>query len=65
MIILVDGLGFLGFLTILIANGIVCGDLRGNGGVIVLMTYNTVPWIICWYVIELLVLINVCNLRVY
>lgn len=47
MIILVDGLGFLGFLTILIANGIVCSDLWGYGGVIVLMAYNSVPWMIC------------------
>ena len=52
MIILVDGLGFLGFLTILIANGIVCGDLWRHGGLVVLMAYNTVPWMICWYILS-------------
>ena len=44
----VDGLGFLGFLAIIIANSIVCSDLWHGGGIVVLLVYNTVPWIVCW-----------------
>lgn len=46
----VDGLGFLGFLAIVITNGVVCSDLDESGGVVVLLAYNSVFWIVCWYV---------------
>ena len=44
----VDAFGFLGFLTILIANGIVCSHLRYFGGLVVFMAYDSVPWMVCW-----------------
>ncbi|KAL8848773.1 MAG: hypothetical protein Q9221_006244 [Calogaya cf. arnoldii] len=45
----VDGLGFLGYLAIIIVNGFVCSDMYEGGGIIVLQVYNSVFWIICWY----------------
>jgi len=41
-----DMLGFLSYLALIIANGIIIGDLWH--GPTVLYTYNSVPWITCW-----------------
>lgn len=46
----VDGLGFLGFLAIIITNAVVCSDMYYGGGIVVLLVYNSVFWIVCWYV---------------
>ena len=48
VLICVDSLGFLGFLAILIANGIIAEDLEYHGGLIVMLAYNSVFWIVCW-----------------
>ena len=54
-ILFMDSLGFLGFLAILITNGII-GSNYDNvrwGGVKpipALMIYNSVPWLVCWCV---------------
>ena len=47
--VLVDGIGFLSFVTLLVMNGIILGDLNvyvGNRR-ITLLTYNTLPWAVC------------------
>ena len=48
VLICMDLVGFLGFLAILIANGIIAEDLSYHGGLIVMLAYNSVFWIICW-----------------
>ena len=45
-LVFMDGLGFLSFLALLIANGIVVNDMRR--GPRILMVYNSVPWMVCW-----------------
>lgn len=47
IICIVDTLGFLGFLALLIANGIVVNNLRRVNQIYI---YNSIPWVICWYV---------------
>lgn len=45
-----DALAFLGFLTILIANGVVAnhmGRYRASMDKIMLLAYNSFPWVIC------------------
>ena len=54
-LLFMDSLGFLGFLAILITNGIIGSnyDNRRWGGVRplpALMIYNSVPWLVCWCV---------------
>ena len=44
---IVDGLGFLGFLALIIANGVVISDMFTNDAV--LLAYTSMPWIINWY----------------
>lgn len=41
-----DTLGFLSYLALLIANGIIISDLWN--GPLMLYTYNSVPWMVCW-----------------
>lgn len=41
-----DTLGFLCYLTLLIANGIIISDY--GSGPVVLFAYNSVPWMVCW-----------------
>ena len=46
LLVFVDTLGFLGFLALLIANGIIVDHMyRGPK---ILMIYNSVPWMFCW-----------------
>ena len=40
----------LGFLAIVVTNGVVYGDLDESGGVLVLLAYNSVFCIVCWCV---------------
>lgn len=52
-ILFMDTLGFLGFLAVLIANGLISTDYSGfdYGGVPAippLMIYNSMPWLVCW-----------------
>ena len=49
-IVLMDSLGFLGFLAILITNGVIASNLQlwSGSGIIVMLSYNSVPWMICW-----------------
>lgn len=50
LIAFVDALGFCSFLALIIVNGVVAANRRwwrANGAVI-LMTYTSVPWMICW-----------------
>lgn len=51
ILIIVDTLGFLSFLALLIANGIVASELgyRRTGDAM-LLAYASVPWMICWFV---------------
>lgn len=52
-LLVVDALGFLSFLALLIANGIIASKVRWWGASnAVLLTYTSVPWIFCWYVGE-------------
>ena len=48
----VESLGFLAFLALLIANGIIVHDMddmwRYTTGDAMLMTYTSVPWMVCW-----------------
>lgn len=47
----VDALGFCSFLALLIVNGIIAGEGYGywnDNGRVILMTYTSVPWMICW-----------------
>ena len=44
-VLAIDTLGFLGFLALLIANGIVVHDLYDGQQMYV---YNSVPWMVCW-----------------
>ena len=44
--LLIDCLGFLSYLALLIANGIIVNDLWD--GPVILYTYNSVPWMVCW-----------------
>ena len=46
VLVCVDALGFLGFLALLIANGIVVNDM--HRGPRILLVYNSVPWMLCW-----------------
>lgn len=56
LIFCVDALGFLNFLALLIANGVVVQNYEGNhwddlpSATATAMTYNSMPWIMCWYV---------------
>lgn len=55
VLLLIDSLGFALYVAILVANAIVTSNYNGNyyGGVKALpalMTYNSMPWLICWYV---------------
>ena len=47
--LLVDGIGFLSFLALLVTNGIVLSDLNSyvHNRSMILLTYNTLPWIVC------------------
>lgn len=48
--VLVDGIGFLSFFALLVTNGIILGDLnnfRRRNSRVILLTYNTLPWIVC------------------
>ena len=45
-LLFMDTLGFLSYLTLLIANGIIISDLYH--GPTVLFAYNSVPWMVCW-----------------
>lgn len=52
-LLFMDSLGFLGFLAILITNGIIGSNYDNSrwGGVKALpalMIYNSVPWLACW-----------------
>lgn len=52
IVMIVDALGFLSFLALLIANGIVASNLgwwRTTGDA-VLLAYASVPWMFCWFV---------------
>lgn len=44
----IDGFGFLGFLALIIANGIIMGRMWRESQRVVLMTYTSVPWMVCW-----------------
>lgn len=54
LLFIFDTLGFLSFLALLIANGIVATHLdmrhanKSAGGTF-LLAYASVPWIFCWY----------------
>ena len=52
VLIIVDALGFLSFLALLIANGIVISDFGWwrSIGHAVLLAYASVPWMFCWSV---------------
>ena len=50
-LVLLDGLGFFSFLTLLVANGVVVDHMRR--GPRILMVYNSVRWMGCWYVLSL------------
>lgn len=53
-IVFVDTLGFLSFLALLIANGIVASHgPRYHEGHTFLLAYSSVPWLISWYVNQL------------
>lgn len=59
-LLFMDSLGFLGFLAILITNGIIASgynnsEWRGVRPLPALMIYNSVPWIVCWCVAPFLV----------
>lgn len=45
-LLFMDTLGFLCYLTLLIANGIIISDY--GSGPVVLFAYNSVPWMVCW-----------------
>lgn len=50
-LIVVDAFGFLGFLILLIANGVITEGLgMWRTGDAMLLTYTSVPWMFCWYV---------------
>lgn len=50
-LIIVDAFGFLSFLTLLIANGIIAEGLgMWRNGDAMLLAYTSVPWMFCWYV---------------
>ena len=50
-LIIVDAFGFLSFLILLIANGVITEDLgKWRTGDAMLLTYTSVPWMFCWYV---------------
>ena len=51
-LVFMDGLGFMSFLTLLIVNGVVVDHMRR--GPRILMVYNSVPWMVCWYVLSLI-----------
>lgn len=53
-VFVVDTFGFLGFLALLIANAIVVSDLWRVKQIYI---YNSIPWLICWYVSFLLLLL--------
>jgi len=46
VLVIGDGLACMGFLVIIILNGILSGASY-DAGIAVLTTYNSVPWIIC------------------
>lgn len=51
-LVFVESLGFLAFLALLIANGIIVNNLHymwgSPSGNAMLMTYTSVPWMVCW-----------------
>lgn len=57
LLLFMETLGFLGFLAVLIANGIVSADYEGiprwDGikALPPLMIYNSVPWLVCRFVL--------------
>lgn len=51
LLALVDTLGFSVFLALIIVNGVIIGSKGfswGRGGDAMLMTYTSVPWMVCW-----------------
>ena len=52
LLVLVDGLGFFAYLSLMIANGIIIKNYGGrynSFGIAIMLTYNQFPWMVCWY----------------
>jgi hypothetical protein len=52
LVVGVDALGFLSFLALLVANGIIASNMGSwqTAGDSILLTYTSVPWMFGWYV---------------